>query len=470
MIESFFDVMNSFLERIQILESTPGRIPGDKVYRDVLIRVFTSILELSVIAGDMKAGGLMSKFGARNPLQTITDNLENWFHALGGRGEQNLKDSYNNLNQNIQRLESATLFFTLRQTQETKMQVIQGRQENLRIHATVNANLRYTRQTLQVGYENQQVIKETARGVHELTKNWANYVTRMEPSAKGKDFRDAAKTEPKKERDAGMRSSAALAYIKKKLTLFGKFELQYEKLRDSFVPDTFQWVKDELKHKAFLEDTHNILWVHGPTGMGKSSFAYFAISNLRERYQNESKSSVAYFFFSKDDDKLRSTKKMLRSIVIQIATSNPQIREEVAAKVKKKEHELKQEKGGESIWETLSSKVGQSSEAKLILVIDGFDETDLSHRKILTYFLRDIWKKNLRIKVLLTSISCSADVLADKPKRESRNEPTQEPQMDPAQRSECDSIQDSESESAQVSEDESEQETDEEDFDPLLET
>jgi hypothetical protein len=59
LIVSFFDLMQSLLERVSLLE---GRIPPEKTFKAILMQVFASLLGLCGIATREVKGGRMSEF------------------------------------------------------------------------------------------------------------------------------------------------------------------------------------------------------------------------------------------------------------------------------------------------------------------------------------------------------------------------------------------------------------------------
>lgn len=58
MLAAFFDIMNSFLERLGILES---KMPSHRNYKVVMVRVFASILALCSIARKYRQKGAHSQ-------------------------------------------------------------------------------------------------------------------------------------------------------------------------------------------------------------------------------------------------------------------------------------------------------------------------------------------------------------------------------------------------------------------------
>ena len=83
--------------------------------------------------------------------------------------------------------------------------------------------------------------------------------------------------------------------------------VQFRDIESSFVKGTFGWIEHEESYKSFL-DGGSYLWIHGHRGLGKSCLAYSIIHRLAETYGNQSRPSVAYFFFKEEHEELQSVK------------------------------------------------------------------------------------------------------------------------------------------------------------------
>ncbi|KAH7141733.1 hypothetical protein EDB81DRAFT_760586 [Dactylonectria macrodidyma] len=100
MIVSFFDVMNSFLERISMLES---RMPGEWQIRRFLVNVFSAMMTLSAIARKCRLKGRLSR----------------WAEALVDGSDPKLKGAFDSLYMHLERFESAAMLTTLKHTLES---------------------------------------------------------------------------------------------------------------------------------------------------------------------------------------------------------------------------------------------------------------------------------------------------------------------------------------------------------------
>jgi hypothetical protein len=143
MVESFFDIMNGFLERLSLLER---KLPPEKPYQVSLIRVFSSILNLSAIARTYREKGRFS----------------NWAKNLVEHQDSNLKGAYDLLQKHLSHLESITLMATIKQTMViTKDVTALGSAVNV-LGTKMDLGLRVTQQSLAVGVDTKAFAERAA--------------------------------------------------------------------------------------------------------------------------------------------------------------------------------------------------------------------------------------------------------------------------------------------------------------------
>ncbi|KAL1647975.1 hypothetical protein SLS58_002299 [Diplodia intermedia] len=380
-IYTFFDIQHSFLERISIIEK---KVPNIEIYQTIMMRVFTSILDLCRIATKYQKEGRFIK----------------WTKALIKGSDEKLQAALSSLKANIQRLESATMFATLRQTIET--------------HQSVTETVSMTRQVLSIQQEQTGILKENAM-VGQQTLEIGQQNSREMQKVSGmisryfsmsEDGQEQGKGEKvRKSKDAGARRSAALAQVKDALQTVAipATTMAYAEIKQTFVEGTFKWLRENEAYATFAAgENEPFLWVTGDRGLGKSSLAYFAVNELKER-RHFCQTNVAYFFFKEEHKELRSTVDLLKTAASQLAEADHKYREEVAKEIKKGASSLGD---GElsALWDQLfASRFSHESSARLFLVIDGFDEANTADREKLLGLLAQVKKDNLQIRVLITS-------------------------------------------------------------------
>ncbi|KAI9685512.1 MAG: hypothetical protein M1822_004370 [Bathelium mastoideum] len=398
MIETFFSIMQSFLERISLLEH---KLPAADTYQTMLARVFGSLLGLCSIASQYQKDGRFLK----------------WGKALFRGTDPNLKDSVDALNNNIQRLESATLFATLGETIDTHKVATQigiSVSENLAVTQKVLAmseeTSANTKSLTMIAQENsetsQQTLDATQQGL-ETSRRVEKIILKLSRERHGrlqKDSQDRGKTDKDRQpKDAGARHLAALNQIRNDLSTTAQPDQTLHHIEQSFTKGTFKWLSENTLYQGFVSGTESLVSVTGGRGLGKTNLAYYAIGDLRGQVQEaEDRKNVVYFFFEEEHEQLRSIKDFLKTIVIQIAEGDQKYRDEIVLELQK----LKEisDDDGTLIWDKLiAGKYPADAEAKLIIVIDGIDELDSEGRTKLLSLLAQIKKHSLQISVLLTS-------------------------------------------------------------------
>ncbi|OJD28871.1 glyoxalase bleomycin resistance protein dioxygenase protein [Diplodia corticola] len=380
-IYTFFDIQHSFLKRISIIEK---KVPDIKIYQTIMMRVFTAILDLCKIATRYQKEGRFIK----------------WTKALIKGSDEKLQSALGSLKSNIERLESATMFATLRQTIETHQSVTETATLTRQVLSIQQEQTGILKENAMVGQQTLEISQQNSREMQKVSGIISRYFTMSDNSqeqGKGEKLR--------KPKDAGARRSAALAQVKEALqtVAFTATTMAYADIKQAFVEGTFKWLRENETYNAFAAgENEPFLWVTGDRGLGKSSLAYFAVNELRER-RHFCQTNVAYFFFKEEHKELRSTVDLLKTVAAQLAETDHKYREEVAKEIKKSAENLGD---GEAslLWDQLfASKFPHESPTRLFLVIDGFDEAGAADREKLLSLLAQVKKDNLQIRVMITS-------------------------------------------------------------------
>lgn len=299
------------------------------------------------------------------------------------------------------------MFATLRQTIET--------------HQAVTENMTMTRQVLANQQEQSAIIKESAM-VGQQTLEVSQQNSREMQKMSGMMFRLVSMSENSQEqgkgekgrklKDAGARRSAALVQVKEAMQTVAipATAMAYADIKQTFVQGTFKWLRENEEYNTFaVGENEPFLWVTSDRGLGKSSLAYFAINELKER-RHICQTNVAYFFFKEEHKELRSTVDLLKTVAAQLAEVDHKYRDEVAKELKKNAEKLKEDDGS-LLWEKLfASRFPHESSTRLFLVIDGLDEANAADRETFLNLLAQVKKDNLQIRVLITSRPGTGDV------------------------------------------------------------
>ncbi|SPO05139.1 uncharacterized protein DNG_07825 [Cephalotrichum gorgonifer] len=396
MIISFFDIMNSFLERISTLEN---RMPNEWQFRKFLVNVFSALLTLSAIARKCRQKGRLSK----------------WAKALVDGSDPKLKGAFDSLHMHLQRFESATMLSTLRHTLESGKKLDTLGQDVKQIQSGVEQNLALSQQNYVLGLETKGHAKDAALTSHEILA----VVTRQED--RGTEYtaglQQVMKTLNKMNRtkggkdlplDAGARKSIAMRTLETLLAYNVDDKAHLAEIENHYVNGTYGWFREQEVYDEFEAGSVPLLCVSGPPGMGKSTLAYTVVKALQSEFVGEASTSVAHCFFREDDDRTSVTK-MLRSCALQVAARDTGYREEVLVELQQKVQQLRDadpiRENEEVLWDMMfKTKFQKKTGRRLVLVIDGADEADEKGRDYLETILEDIaGSEDTNIQVLLTS-------------------------------------------------------------------
>lgn len=397
MIQSFFDLMQSFLQRLSLLE---GRIPEQRAFQQHVVKVFSSLLKLCALAHSYCVQGRFVK----------------WAKALVDGKDPELKGAFDSLNDNIQQLESAIVIQTLRTAIESneeskviKQTVTSIQAQATMIQVSVDKNMATTLQTYDVAQQTLTVTMDVDSGVKEV-------VMRSRDSAKESEeiLRRLKKMEQRDDEQGkiqGLKTGAGkptnLARLRNILNNpaeAGMIERLHE-LEVAYVDRVFDWVESDPIFVNLLDDKERFLWVSGGPGMGKSALAFKMVRLLKEKLACEPSTRVACFFFDEEQAEMRSLENMLRWCALQVAQGDRRYCEEM---LKEMLEDLRRHGDNSmdaaSYWASLvESKFSQRSNRRLVLVLDGIDEGEPGCISQLAGFFDRIKSQEHRIQVIMTS-------------------------------------------------------------------
>lgn len=311
--------------------------------------------------------------------------------ALVDGEDPELKAAKDTMNTNIGRLESATAFMTMANTQDIRKDTyviragvydIKGDSRALRADTE---DIKLTSQRIEINI--QAGFKQMA----------ANFDKMLSESQK------AAKKGPHKARDPSERKHIAFNQVQQTFSNGTEPGLQSHDIEYSIVEGTSRWFFNEQAYKSWIEGQNPFLWISGPSGVGKSCLAYSAMEEVKKFMSAEPRSSVASFYFMKDDDKLECIENALCSVVMQISSKDTTYCEQLAAELAKDEFEIDVD-DFEEVWKKcILEKFSHKSDAHLYLILDGIDEADMDQRADFLQLLQSMKAAKANIHVIFTS-------------------------------------------------------------------
>ncbi|KAE9575143.1 hypothetical protein CGMCC3_g8860 [Colletotrichum fructicola] len=376
----FFEDMNSFLQRISILES---RLPQKRAYQNCLMEVFTSLLNMCGFAHKYIELGRFKKW--------ITNLFQGEDSELGGARAL--------MNKRLGHLQQATEFAILGNSEETLKMTTQL-DENQRSHTQMLERFENTMDSIN---ENTENIK------NDVAKLLKLFGGQTEESQANSDMLGSASSvkgvQDAKESGDKTLSARAIRYFIPELGR--NIEEESEALRETLLPDFCNWVFSEPSWNDWLamkEGERPVLAITGQPGIGKSHLAVALYDKLEERAREDETghTCVVHFYFREEDDVFCSFLSCMVSIVIQIAETSNAACEKLKAQLARDDINI-----NNRLWQHLAIFLlkplfEQNSKFNLFIVLDGLDEMRdwNAFKEFLSMFVTE---KRLRMSLVVTS-------------------------------------------------------------------
>ncbi|KAF4847889.1 hypothetical protein CGCSCA4_v005110 [Colletotrichum siamense] len=376
----FFEDMNSFLQRISILES---RLPQKKAYQNCLMEVFTSLLSMCGFAHKYIELGRFKKW--------ITNLFQGEDSELGGARAL--------MNKRLGHLQQATEFAILGNSEETLKMTTQL-DENQRSHTQMLERFENTMDSIN---ENTENIK------NDVAKLLKLFGGQTEESQANSDLLGSASSVKRVQdaQESGDKTLSARA-IRYFIPGLGRnIEEEFEALRETLLPDFCNWVFSEPSWNDWLamkDGERPVFAITGQPGIGKSHLAVALYDKLEERAREDETghTCVVHFYFREEDDVFCSFLSCMVSIVIQIAETSNAACEKLKAQLARDDINI-----NNRLWQHLAIFLlkplfEQNSKFNLFIVLDGLDEMRdwNAFKEFLSMFVTE---KRLRMSLVVTS-------------------------------------------------------------------
>ena len=400
-IISFYDEMNSFLERVSILEH---RLPRVKAFRTILMRVFSALMNICGLATKKISKG---RFKA-------------WFKGMLEGPDDDLKGAYGDLEKVLKRLESACGMVVVANTEEIKYdtknidgrtQVIDTTTQNI-LAETQNIDVRTQNidaTTQNIYTETQNIGASMTAGFEEVTKQLSKMMLQSQKATS----KAPAAADTHKPKDPSAKKQAAFNLVKKNFAPNGDPSARESReIGFSFVQGSATWITEHEMYQSWAEGEGSILWLTGAPGIGKTCIAYSVSDALKRSYSDGVRSSVACYYFREEQENLRSVQDALKSIIFQISGRDRVYCEAVANKM---HHDIKIDLTDIGVlWNTFFASIfTENSDSGLFLVLDGLDEAEPDEAAQLLELLKQIKPQKLNIHVLITGRQVSKENVED---------------------------------------------------------
>lgn len=397
MIESFFDVMHSFILRLSLLEN---KIPVQEAFQKHLIVVFSSLLNLTGLARSycVKKGRFIK-----------------WAKALVEGKDPELQDAYAALHENLKRLESAVMLQTLRTAIETKEQATSANQGIKELQLSLGVNTALTEKTLSISVETNSDVKRLVQLGHGASEENQELLRRSESIAKTLETMKKMQSKDREGKERNLRSAAVkpanFERLKKELGCPAEtymLERQHD-LEISSVDGIFDWIQSDESFTNFADDASPFLQVTGASGMGKSALSFKIFRILKERYLHEPTTCVASFYFDEEHAEMKSVVNMIQWCAIKVAEKDANYCEKALVELRQGDYDLE----NDVVWEKLiATKYGKDADRRLVLILDGLEATgDEEFEKLLRYFT-EVKSRDLNVQIVITSDTSKESALS----------------------------------------------------------
>ena len=169
------------------------------------------------------------------------------------------------------------------------------------------------------------------------------------------------------------------------------YKRKVEDRKGKVVDGTCGWLYRDPAFEQFVQsDSHDLLWIHGNPGKGKSMLALSLIDKLsaivnptsHDGDSNAPRSSVSYYFFAHDDSRLRTAVSMERSLLFQVIENRPDLVGHILQDLEISRNELfSQPEALQTGWRVFTEMIQASSPTECsYFIVDALDECDLDSR------------------------------------------------------------------------------------------
>lgn len=394
----FFEDMNAFLQRIVILET---RMPKYKAYQNCLMDVFTSFLTMCAFAHKYIELGRFKK----------------WVTSLMFGQDEELGGARKSMDTQLARLQSATEFAILANTEESK-----------RMEAELLANQASHGKLLEEQRAILGNLQETTDHIHSGVMKLISAFEeqkRLQSHQRG-DGETRVNSKDSKSKAAAADKAPSAMKIRNMLPEIEGEIHEYHILEETQMEDTCSWVFSETQWKEWAgegaveelgdvahdeddtqtnptEDGPKLLAVVGQPGTGKSHIAATIYNRLWNQAQQspDKLTCVAHFYFREQHQSLSRFVSATTTVVNQIAEQSPTLCEAMSVYYKRDEVEF-----DIWVWEDhvnvfLAHAFCKGAKHRLLLILDGIDEMDNLDNFI--EFLKIVKDKELRISIVVTT-------------------------------------------------------------------
>ncbi|PNP46550.1 hypothetical protein TGAMA5MH_02008 [Trichoderma gamsii] len=366
----FFEDMNSFLERVTILET---RLPSHKAFQNCLMDVFTSFLTLTGYAHKYIELGRFKK----------------WITNLIGGEDGDLSGARKKMDKDLTRLQNATEFAILGNSEELK-----------KMNGELQVNqVEHTRML--------EEQKEVIFSISQDTENIRTDVAKLLKAFTEQNAKHDHKGKPSSQEASKPASASRVRNVMPDVEGEGH---EYKILKETLIPDTCTWVFSQPEWEAWIKPDEKdatvpkpILALAGPPGTGKSHLAATVYDKLYSIAKEDStqRTCVAHFYFREQVRDLCWFLKGIVTVIIQVVEQSAPLCERINAELVRDENVYNVWEWKDLLLRILGPSFSKGSPNRLTILFDGLDE--LVNFPQFPEFVKLIKEEGFRISIAVTS-------------------------------------------------------------------
>ncbi|EXJ61521.1 hypothetical protein A1O7_01949 [Cladophialophora yegresii CBS 114405] len=385
-VTAFFEDINTFLQRITILES---RLPRYPAYRNCLMDVFTSVLEMCGFATKYIELGRFKKW--------ILNMVRGEDGELGGARKK--------MDTSLSRLQSATEYAILGNTEELRR---------------MNSDLQQNQDMQTKMMEDQtRMLEDVMRSQDSVLcdlQNIQKLLVKFEERRREDTPKQRVATKASGQNKQPPTSNQVRSFFEDSLNPAH----EYHNIKESFIADTCTWIFEEPLWQSWLtreqgKDSPRMIALLGSAGSGKSHLAvniHDQLVNVAEK-DTTTNTCVAHFYFRESTKDLNEVYKAVNWTVMQIAEQNAVLCEKICVELQRDDLEIDRWN-----WKDVWSKLVQPCftppmKARLCVVWDGLDELpEMEQQNLTDLFTLMKYTANLNVMFVCTSREMLKDLLS----------------------------------------------------------
>ncbi|KAH7304596.1 hypothetical protein B0I35DRAFT_401084 [Stachybotrys elegans] len=377
-VETFFEDMQSFLKRADILGS---RVPQNRGWQNCLMDVFTSLLEMS---------GIATKF-------VELGRFKKWIMQIITGDDSELSDARDKLAKSLDRLQDATRLAILGNTEDietTNRKLATMNRELADNQKRHNEKLsEHTRILLEMMTSNEAISEGVSRLLRAMEE-------RKREKREAKDNTLEAAGKEKQIPTSANLIGNALPYVEDAIT-------EYHIAKDSLVEGTCRWIFSEPVWEEWMrgkERSKPPLIITGPPGIGKSHLAVVIYDELVHlaREDKENHAVATHFYFREHRPSLSVFRNAVYTIIKQISQQSAYICDILCDQFNSDTNNINVASWQELVSKLLASAFAEQSKTRLFVVLDGVDELSPQETQETNMFLQEVRSRQLNISVIIT--------------------------------------------------------------------